>query len=80
VASPEVPFTATLEAAQAKRFADLFAVYRKNKANITSVTFWGVSDDNTWLDNEPVAGRNDYPLLFNDAHTPKAAVAAIMNF
>jgi endo-1,4-beta-xylanase len=80
VASPEVPFTATLEAAQAKRFADLFAVYRKNKANITSVTVWGVSDDNTWLDNEPVAGRNDYPLLFNDAHTPKAAVAEIMNF
>lgn len=80
VASPEVPFTPTLEAAQAKRFADLFAVYRQNKANITSVTFWGVSDDNTWLDSEPVAGRNDYPLLFNDAHQPKAAVAAIMDF
>ena len=80
VPSPEVPFTPTLEAAQAKRFADLFAVYRKNKANITSVTFWGVSDDNTWLDDEPVAGRDDYPLLYNDAHQPKAAVAAIMNF
>jgi endo-1,4-beta-xylanase len=80
VASPEVPFTPTLEAAQAARFAELFAVYRKNKANITSVTFWGVSDDHTWLDDEPVAGRNDYPLLYNDAHQPKAAVAAIMNF
>lgn len=80
VPSPEVPFTPTLEAAQAKRFADLFALYRKNKANITSVTFWGVSDDHTWLDDEPVAGRNDYPLLYNDAHEPKAAVAAIMNF
>ncbi len=80
VAQPEVPFTAALDAAQAKRFAELFAVYRKNKANITSVTFWGVSDDHTWLDDEPVAGRNDYPLLFDDAHLPKAAVAAIMNF
>ena len=80
VPSPQVPFSPTLEAAQAKRFADLFAVYRKNKANITSVTFWGVSDDQTWLDSEPVAGRDDYPLLYNDAHQPKAAVAAIMNF
>ncbi|MEO6603468.1 MAG: endo-1,4-beta-xylanase [Polyangiaceae bacterium] len=80
VAAPEVPFTAALEAAQAKRFADLFAAYRKNEANITSVTLWGVSDDHTWLDDEPVAGRNDYPLLYNDAHQPKAAVAAIMNF
>ncbi|MET0794226.1 MAG: endo-1,4-beta-xylanase [Polyangiaceae bacterium] len=80
VASPEVPFTPELEAAQAKRYAELFAVYRKNKAAITSVTFWGVSDDHTWLDSEPVAGRNDYPLLFNDAHEPKAALAAIENF
>ena len=80
VASPQVPFTPALDTAQSKRFAELFAVYRKNKANITSVTFWGVSDDNTWLDNEPVAGRDDYPLLYNDAHTPKAARAAIMNF
>jgi endo-1,4-beta-xylanase len=80
VASPEVPFTPALEASQAQRFAQLFDVYRKNKANITSVTFWGVSDDRTWLDGEPVAGRNDYPLLYNDAHAPKAARAAIMNF
>ena len=80
VASPAVPFTAELEAKQAKRFADLFALYRKNKDSITSVTFWGLSDDHTWLDNEPVAGRDDFPLLFNDQHTPKAARSAIMTF
>ncbi len=80
VASPEVPFTAALDTAQGQRFAQLFSVYRKNKAAITSVTFWGVSDDHTWLDDEPVPGRNDYPLLYNDAHQPKAARAAIMNF
>jgi endo-1,4-beta-xylanase len=80
VASPAVPFSAELEAKQARRFADLFALYRKNKDVITSVTFWGLSDDNTWLDNEPVAGRDDFPLLYNDQHTPKAARAAIMTF
>ncbi|HKO46803.1 MAG TPA: endo-1,4-beta-xylanase [Polyangiaceae bacterium] len=80
VASPEVPYTASLAAAQAERFASLFSVYRKNKASISSVTLWGVSDDHTWLDNQPVAGRNDYPLLYEDPSTPKAARTAVMNF
>jgi len=80
VASPEVPLTPELEAAQAQRFASLFSVYRANKAKISSVTLWGVSDDHTWLDNEPVAGRDNYPLLYKDPETPKAARAAIMNF
>jgi endo-1,4-beta-xylanase len=80
VPEPEVAFTPALEATQAKRFANLFALYRKNKALITSVTIWGISDDRTWLDNEPVVGRDDYPLLFNDAHEPKAARSSIMTF
>lgn len=74
-----MPFTVELEAKQAKRFGDLFALYRKNKDSITSHLL-GLSDDNTWLDNEPVAGRDDFPLLYNDQHTPKAARAAIMSF
>jgi len=80
VAAPAVELTPELEARQAKRFADLFTLYRTNKQHITSVTFWGVSDDQTWLDNEPVPGRNDHPLLYGDAHTPKAARTAIMDF
>ena len=80
VPQPAVELTADLEARQAKRFADLFALYRKNKAHLTGVTFWGLADDQTWLDSEPVPGRNDHPLLYNDQHLPKAARAAIMDF
>jgi len=80
VPSPQVDFTPEVEQKQARRFVDLFALYRKNKAQISSVTFWGISDDQTWLDGEPVPDRNDYPLLYNDAHQPKAARAAIMAF
>ena len=80
VASPQVSYTPTLATAQAARYAQLFAVYRKNKANITSVSLWGVSDDHTWLNDEPVAGRTDYPLLYDGAHAPKSARAAIMAF
>ncbi len=77
---PAVTYTPALAETQAKRFADLFTLYRKNKDVITSVTFWGVSDDQTWLDNEPVPGRDDFPLLYDAQHQPKAARAAIMNF
>jgi endo-1,4-beta-xylanase len=79
VPQPEVEYTAELSAKQAKRYGDLFALYRKNKDVVTSVTFWGVSDDETWLDTT-VDGRNDHPLLYDDAHMPKEVRAAIMNF
>lgn len=80
VPQPAVTYTPELAERQAKRFADLFTLYRKNKDILTSVTLWGVSDDQTWLDNEPVPARNDFPLLYDDQHQPKPARAAIMNF
>jgi endo-1,4-beta-xylanase len=80
VASPQVALTPELEATQAQRYESLFALYRQNKALITSVTFWGISDDRSWLNNSPVPGRTDYPLLYNAAHAPKRARGAIMNF
>jgi endo-1,4-beta-xylanase len=79
VASPAIEFTAEVEAKQAKRYADLFAVYRANRDVITSVTLWGVSDEQSWL-NTSVPGRADFPLLYNAAHQPKAARAAILDF
>lgn len=79
VASPAVEFTPDLEARQAKRFADLLALYRANKDEITSVTFWGVSDEQSWL-NTSAPGRSDFPLLYSGQHLPKAARTAIMNF
>lgn len=79
-AAPVVDFTPELAQTQAKRYAELFALFRKHAEHITSVTLWGVSDDHTWLDNEPVGGRNNHPLLFDDQHRPKAAAAAILDF
>lgn len=77
---PEKPFTEELEAIQAERFADLFALFRKNKGVITSVTLWGVTDDATWLDSFPAGKRNNHPLLFDEAHQPKSAVEKILAF
>lgn len=75
--APEVPFTPELEAQQADAYAALFALFRSYGSNISSVTLWGVSDDATWLDHEPVPNRDNYPLLFDDDKQPKQAYFAV---
>ena len=57
-----------------------FEVFRKYKGTITGVTFWNVSDKHSWLDNFPVPGRKDYPLLFDENYKPKRAFEGVVNF
>ncbi len=66
-----------LASRQAARYAALFEVFRKEAGKLTGVTFWGVADDETWLDSFPVAGRKDWPLLFGTDHQPKGAFWAV---
>lgn len=61
-----------------KQYADLFAVYMKHRKTITRVTFWGVTDGNSWKNNFPVRGRTNYPLLFDRQGKPKAAFFAVI--
>jgi endo-1,4-beta-xylanase len=63
---------------QARRFADLFAVYLKHRDVIDRVTFWGVTDADTWLNNWPVRGRTNYPLLFDREGKPKPAFYSVV--
>jgi len=63
---------------QAKRFAQLFAVYLKHRDVIDRVTFWGVTDADTWLNNWPVRGRTNHPLLFDREGQPKPAFDAVI--
>jgi len=57
-----------------------FEVFREKKDKISGVTFWGVADNKTWLDNFPVRGRKNYPLLFDTNLQPKKAFYEVMNF
>ena len=41
----------------AKRYADLFKVFLKHRRDIARVTFWNVTDGESWLNNFPVRGR-----------------------
>lgn len=65
---------------QAERYDKIFSVFREYRDVISGVTLWGIADDYTWLDNFPVAGRKDWPLLFDDNERPKQAFNAITSF
>ncbi len=74
---PEIEFTPELQDQLTARYAEIFAVLRDKAAVLTHVTYWGVSDDHTWLNSWPV-GRKNHPLLFDRQHQPKPALKAIL--
>ncbi len=61
-------------------YKSYFDVFRSlaEKDRITGVTFWGMADDDTWLDGFPVA-RTDYPLPFDMNLQAKPAYWGIVN-
>ncbi len=62
----------------AQRYADIFGVFLKYKGLITRVTFWGVTDRYSWLNNFPAPGRTNYPMLFDREGKPKPAFDAVI--
>ncbi|MCX6333095.1 MAG: endo-1,4-beta-xylanase [Bacteroidia bacterium] len=77
---PKSAYTADLAQKQTSAFGRYFLAFRNFKEAITGVTFWGLADDYTWLDNFPVAGRKNYPLLFDENLNPKPAYFEIIDF
>jgi endo-1,4-beta-xylanase len=61
-----------------RRYADLFAVYLAHRGVVERVTFWGVTDGDSWLNNWPIRGRTSHPLLFNREGRPKPAFNAVL--
>ena len=72
--------TPELEQQQIKSYAKVFKIFREYSENITSVTFWNISDRYSWLDTYPVPGRKNYPLLFDQHLKPKKAYGAVIDF
>ena len=65
------PYINTLQEYQ---YATVFKVLRKHKDVIDNVTFWNLSDHDSWL------GVNNYPLPFDDNYKPKRSYFRIKNF
>lgn len=72
-------FTEAKENAQIDMYKRCFRVFEKYKKQISGITFWNISDRNSWLDNFPVRGRKDYPLLFDKNLQPKKAFWEVVN-
>lgn len=63
---------------QGYRYRDFFQVLRQLKGKISSVTFWGLADDHTWLKTFPIV-RRDLPLLFDEQLQAKPAYWGIVD-
>ncbi len=72
-------FTVEKELAQQIMYKRIFSVFEKYKSHLSGITFWNVSDKRSWLDNFPVRGRKDYPLLFDKDLQPKKAFWDVVN-
>ena len=73
-------FTEEREKKQMEVYNMCFRLFRKHKNIISSITFWNISDRSSWLDNFPVRGRKDYPLLFDKDLKPKKAFWEVVRF
>lgn len=60
---------------QAQLYRNLFDGFR-GRPSLTSVSFWGMRDDTSWLNVFPTE-RPNYPLLFDENGQPKSAFHAI---
>ena len=58
----------------ARRYADIFGVIVKHRDWVSRVTFWGLSDADSWLNR----GRVNYPLLWDRQRQPKPAYQAVV--
>jgi endo-1,4-beta-xylanase len=65
-------------ARQGYRYRDYLQGFRQLKGKLSSVTFWGLADDNTWLDTFPIT-RLDLPLLFDTQLQAKPAYWGIVD-
>ena len=62
----------------AKRYQDIFNLFVKHSDKINRVTFWGVMDKHSWLNDWPIKGRTNYPLLFDRDYQPKEAYERLL--
>lgn len=60
------------------RYLDFFRLYAKHRHQISRITLWGVADHHSWLNNWPMRGRTNYPLLFDRQYREKPVVRKII--
>jgi endo-1,4-beta-xylanase len=77
VFQPPVTDCTEVEEAVSNRYLDVFRVFKQRSRNLTSVVFWGLSDDRTWLNAFPIR-RPNYPLLIDREHKAKQGLSRLL--
>lgn len=69
--------------AQAAKYDALFQLYEELSDKISNVTFWGIADNHTWLDDRAKQYNDgvgkDAPFVFDPEYNTKPAFWAIMD-
>lgn len=66
---------------QATIYGRAFEIFRKHADKISNVTFWGISDNNTYMNDNPDYGyRTNYPYIFDVFEERKPAFYLITDF
>jgi endo-1,4-beta-xylanase len=69
--------------AQADRYDQLFKLYEKLGDKISNVTFWGITDNHTWLNDRAQQYNGgvgvDAPFVFDPDNNVKPAYWAIID-
>jgi len=78
----EIPYSVLEE--QADRYEELFDLYEEMDEEISNVTFWGVADNHTWLDDRAEEYSDDgkgkdAPFVFDSEYNVKLAYYAMMD-
>ena len=69
-----VKITSKVQRMQEKKYDALFKILRKHKDVVKNVTFWNLSDRDSWL------GAANYPLPFDSEYKPKNLYNILKNF
>ena len=70
----EATITEETKKKQDAKYNDVFSIMRKHADKVDCVTFWNLSDRDSWL------GVNNYPLLFDKEYKPKSAYYIVRDF
>jgi endo-1,4-beta-xylanase len=66
------------QAELAERYDAIFRIFVKHHKLLDRVTFWCVTDGDSWLNDWPVRGRTNHPLLWDREGKPKPAFDAVL--
>jgi endo-1,4-beta-xylanase len=62
----------------AKRYGEIVQAIVRHRA-VAMIGFWGTHDGRSWLNDYPVKGRTNHPLLFDRQYKPKPALDAVIH-